>query len=37
MIFITYFIGLKINQMSKEYAELLDNSNTKLVFKHTNR
>jgi hypothetical protein len=29
--------GLKINQMSPEYAELLDENNTKIVFKYTNR
>lgn len=29
--------GLKINHMSREYAELLDKSQMKLVFKYTNR
>ena len=30
-------LGLKVNQISPEYSELLDENNTKLVIKYTNR
>ena len=29
-------LGLKVNQMSPEYSELLDENNTKLVIKYSN-
>ena len=30
-------LGLKVNQMSPEYSELLDENNVKLVIKYSNR
>lgn len=34
--FFVDILGLKINHMSSEYAELVDKNNVKLVFKQTN-
>lgn len=36
-LFFVDILGLKINHMSEEYAELIDNKNSKIVFKYSNR